>query len=157
RLRPAIVVLMELEVWPNFLKHCCKRDIPVIVINARLTTKSYRNYLVARPLTRRMFCRLSLVCAQDHTYEQRFVGVGVAQSCVRVTGTMKFDTAQVSDSVDGAAELAQSVGLRLNVVETVLVCGSTGPGEEEILLRSYRALLARHPKLRLVIVPRKPE
>ena len=75
---------------------------------------------------------------------------------VQVTGTMKFDTAQLTDSIPGAEELAAAIGLRPGE-ERIWVCGSTGPGEEEILLGIYRQLLGPWPKLRLVIVPRKPE
>jgi 3-deoxy-D-manno-octulosonic-acid transferase len=75
---------------------------------------------------------------------------------VRVTGTMKFDNAQVADRIDGADALADAVGLHPGA-EPIWVCGSTGPGEEQIVLDAYRALLPKHSKLRLVIVPRHPE
>src|SRR5581483_2660520 len=74
----------------------------------------------------------------------------------RVTGTMKFDTAQIADHIQGSDDLARSVGLDPSK-ESVWVAGSTGPGEEQLLLRCYRQLLADHPALRLVLVPRHPE
>ncbi|HEY2585782.1 MAG TPA: 3-deoxy-D-manno-octulosonic acid transferase [Tepidisphaeraceae bacterium] len=154
--RPVVVVLMELEVWPNFMLQCERRRIPVVLVNGRLTPGSFRNYRMGGPLVKRMFRRLSAVCAQEQAYADRFVALGAPPERVRITGTMKFDTAQIAERIDGAEDLAAAVGLRPGH-EPILVCGSTGPGEEEILLNLYRQLLERHPRLRLVLVPRKPE
>lgn len=154
--RPTVVVLMELEVWPNFVLQCERRGIPVVLVNGRLTAGSFRNYRLGGPLVRRMFSRLSTVCAQDQVYAERFIALGAPRDRVQTTGTMKFDTAEIADSIPGADELAAAVGLRRGP-EIVWVCGSTGPGEEALLLGVYRDLLKAHPTLRLVLVPRKPE
>jgi 3-deoxy-D-manno-octulosonic-acid transferase len=155
-LRPGVVVLMELEVWPNFMRQCRRRDIPVVLVNGRLTAGSFRNYRLGGALVRRMFARLAAVCAQEQSYADRFIALGAAPDRVQVTGTMKFDTAEIGDSVSGANELASDLGLHQDE-ELIWVCGSTGPGEEIILLRLYRGILKSHPRLRLVLVPRKPE
>ena len=155
-LRPSLVVLMELEVWPNFVRLCQRRKIPVMLANGRLTTSSFRRYRLIRPIAQSMFRRLKLVCAQDESYATRFVQLGVPLNRIRVTGTMKFDTAQVADRVDGDDNLAAAMGLKRGR-EMIWVCGSTGPGEEQIILREYRALLTQFSRLRLVVVPRKPE
>ena len=156
RQRPAAVVLMELEVWPNFISHCARRGIPVLLINGRVTGSSYRNYRLGGWLVRRMFGRLAEVCVQDAEYAERFRALGARPDVLRVTGTMKFDTAQVGDRVAGDVELAAAVGLRFGG-GPIWVCGSTGPGEESIVLSAYRQLSLAHPTLRLVIVPRHPE
>jgi 3-deoxy-D-manno-octulosonic-acid transferase len=155
-LKPCLVILMELEVWPNFIAQSRKRDIPVILVNGRLTTSSYSRYRLIKPLISGMFKRLNRVCAQDQAYADRFIALGAEPDRVLVTGTMKFDTAQVALSVPGDLLLADQVGLSPGK-EPIWVCGSTGPGEEEIILTQYRALLAKYARLRLVIVPRKPE
>ncbi len=155
-LRPDVVVLMELEAWPNFIKRCHDRNIPVVLGNARLTTSSFRNYRLAGPLLRSMFQRIALVCAQDQTYAERFLKLGMPPHHVVITGTMKFDTANMSPPSRDAAGYARSVGLEPEE-EILWVCGSTGPGEEELILRVYRKLLARFARLRLVIVPRHPQ
>jgi 3-deoxy-D-manno-octulosonic-acid transferase len=154
--RPSVVVLMELEVWPNFVLQCERRGIPVVLVNGRLTAGSFRNYRLGGPLVRRMFRRLRSVCAQEQTYAERFIALGAPPDRVQVTGTMKFDTAQVAAAIPGAEELAAAVGLHTGN-DRVWVCGSTGPGEETILLGVYRELLKSNPRLRLVLVPRKPE
>lgn len=104
-----------------------------------------------------MFGRLQLVLAQDETAAERFRYLGVTAEKVQVVGSLKYDTAEVSDEVEGAEELATAVGLRAN--EQVWVCGSTGPGEEQMLLDVFGRLReeAGLEKLRLVLVPRKPE
>ncbi|MDP9173631.1 MAG: 3-deoxy-D-manno-octulosonic acid transferase [Planctomycetota bacterium] len=155
-LRPAVVILLELEVWPNFIRHCVHRGVPVLLINGRITESSFRKYKVAKPLVRAMFSRLTHVCAQEEIYADRFVELGVSASHISVTGTMKFDTAQLADSVAGQDELAAALGLNPGK-ERIWVCGSTGPGEEQIVLEVYRDLLKQFSDLRLVIVPRKPE
>jgi 3-deoxy-D-manno-octulosonic-acid transferase len=155
-LRPSLVVLMELEVWPNFLSKCRQRGIPVILANGRLTPRSFSRYKLIKPVAANMFRRLDALCVQDDAYAQRFIELGALPERVHITGTMKFDSALVADRVAGDADLAQAIGLR-PTADPVWVCGSTGPGEEEIALRQYRELLPRFSRLRLVIVPRKPE
>lgn len=155
RLRPSVVVLMELEIWPNFLWHCSKRNIPVILANGRITEPSYRKYRRIRPITSRMFQRLTHLCAQDETYASRFADLGTPIEQMSVIGTMKFDTATITDGISGEVELASAVGLRPGA-EPIWVCGSTGPGEETMILSVYRRLRENHPGLRLVIVPRHP-
>lgn len=154
-LRPHVVVLMELEVWPNFLRQCGRRNIPVMVVNARLTPHSYIRYKWVAPVARAMFSRLAVVGAQEQAYADQFVSLGVPKDRVTVTGTMKFDTAEVGDTVPGASDLAASLNLRPD--EPLWVCGSTGPGEEQIILDAYRDLLKDFPTLRLAIIPRHPE
>lgn len=153
--RPTLAVLMELEVWPNFMAICQQRSIPVVLVNGRVTEGSFRNYRRVGPLTRPMFAKLSWVCAQEELYAKRFRAMGVSESRLQVSGTMKFDTAQIADQIAGADELAESLGIRPG--ELLWVCGSTGPGEESLLLDVYRDLLTEFPRLRLAIVPRKPE
>jgi 3-deoxy-D-manno-octulosonic-acid transferase len=154
--RPTVVVLMELEVWPNFMAECKRRNIPVMIVNGRLTLSSFQGYRRLRPLTRSMFASLAHVCAQDQTYASRFIEVGTPPDFISVTGTMKFDTAQVGDRVEGDEQLARAVGLSPGR-EPIWVCGSTGPGEESFVLQAYRTLRIRHPNLRLAVIPRKPE
>jgi 3-deoxy-D-manno-octulosonic-acid transferase len=155
-LRPAIVVLLELEVWPNFIRRCAQRKVPVILINGRITPGSFRKYRLAQPLIGSMFARLQHVAVQDQEYARRFAELGVPSTRVSVTGTMKFDTAEITNEIAGENELATAVGLSPGK-HPIWVCGSTGPGEEAILLPVYQRLLKRFTDLRLVIVPRKPE
>src|SRR6185295_12989890 len=156
-LRPSVVGLIELELWPNFIRECAKRNIPVVLLNGRITETSFERYKWIRPVVKKMLERVSAICAQDQTYARRFVELGARPERVQVTGTMKFDTASVGNRVDGDEELAAALKLQSGGGERIWVCGSTGPGEEQIVLRQFRTLLTKHARLRLVIVPRKPE
>ncbi len=136
----------------------------MIVVNGRVTEPSFRKYRLGGPVTRRMFARLSAACVQEPVYADRFRRLGVPADRISITGTMKFDTATVGDRVPGDELLCEELQIRpvslypgSAEAQRFWVCGSTGPGEEEAILKQYRQLLARHTRLRLVIVPRKPD
>jgi len=155
RLKPGVVVLMELELWPNFMRQCRARSIPVVVANGRITPPSFRRYRRAALFTKGMFASLTAAAVQDETYAGLFRQLGVPDDRVKVLGTMKFDSATLADKITGDDQLAAEVGLRPGE-ETIWVCGSTGRGEEQIILDVYQKLLAAHPTLRLAIIPRHP-
>lgn len=152
-LRPSLVILMELELWPNFMAACEQRKIPVVLANGRITETSFKGYRVGSFITRRMFGRLAALCAQEKTYADRFEQLGADPAKMTVTGTMKFDTAPESPTIPGTDDLARDMDLR----SPLWVCGSTGPGEEEIVLQTYKSLIQETPDLQLAIIPRKPE
>jgi 3-deoxy-D-manno-octulosonic-acid transferase len=154
--RPDVVVLMELEVWPNFVSHCARQRIPVLLVNGRLTETSLGRYRWVRPLVAPTFRRLWRLCVQDEVYRDRFISLGCDPARVEVTGTMKFDSAALGAAADAGAlaKIKAEMGLSTG---PVWVCGSTGPGEEALLLDVYRRLLGDVQALRLVLVPRKPE
>ncbi len=160
RVNPAMIVLVELEVWYNLVVSASRRGIPVVVVNGRLTARSARRLAWLGAVGRSMFRSLSWVGAQDDTIAARFRALGVPPERLEVTGSMKWDTAQIADAMDGADALGKALGF--DGSRPVWVCGSTGPGEEGVILDAYRKVLAmqsasadRTPML--VIVPRKPE
>jgi len=158
RVRPSVIVLMELEVWPNLIEVAAERHIPVLIANGRVTAeRSMRrfNHPLVRPLARRMFRQIAWVGAQDETYAERFIALGVPADRVAVTGSLKYDAADVSDHIPGQDELAAEMGI--DTRRPLWVCGSTGPGEEALLLEAYAQLREHTPELQLAIVPRKPE
>lgn len=156
RMRPDLVVLMEGEVWPNFLAACNRRKIPVVVVNARMSAdKGYPRYKKLGRLAARLFNRLTAIGVQDEMYAGLFRSLGVAEDKLHLTGMMKFDTAEVADRLEGQDALASAVGI--DPQEKLIVAGGTGPGEERILLDVFGELRDRHGDARLAIVPRKPE
>ena len=147
--RPDVVLLMELEIWPNFTRLCANRSIPIAVINGRLSARSFARSLRVRWILSPMFRRLSRVAAQDQAYADRFEAMGVARNRIAVTGTMKWDTAEIADHVDGAEELAQEMGIDRSM--PLIVAGSTALGEETLIS-------AACPEgVQLLCAPRKPE
>jgi 3-deoxy-D-manno-octulosonic-acid transferase len=151
--KPLAVILMELEIWPNFIASCELRGIPVILANGRITEGSYKNFRLGSFLTRRVFRKLAAVAAQEELYAERFINLGTDPAVTSVTGTMKFDTASTTLDPIAAEALASQLSLR----HPLWVAGSTGPGEEEIVLLTYQTLLKEFPALQLAIVPRKPD
>lgn len=159
--KPDVVAMVELEVWPNFVRSCRARGVPVLVINGRLSARSFRGYSRLRPFFRRTFGRLSLACVQDAEYAERFRAMGVDAARVRITGSMKWDAAAVArpgETVTGAAELAAALGIdrgRPLVVggSTAPMSGASGEGscEEALLHASVPA------GVQLLCAPRKPE
>ena len=133
RVRPALVVLGELELWPSFLAACARRRIPVAVVNGRLSERSYQGYRRWSALVRPMFRQLALVIAQTETYRDRFVALGVPAERAVVGGSLKWDAAARDPDPARAAALAAALGI--DAARPVIVAGSTGPGEEEALLR----------------------
>lgn len=158
RLAPRICVLMELEVWYNFTAVAKKRGVKLIVANGRISSsKGFPRYRKIAPLVRNMFARLDLVLAQDKDYAERFRFLGVPPDRIEIIGTLKYDTAEITDNVPGADEIAQK--LMITEKNKIWVCGSTGPDEEKIILETYKKLKTTKQTagLRLIIVPRKPE
>jgi 3-deoxy-D-manno-octulosonic-acid transferase len=177
RIGPRLIVLMELEVWYNFVRHATRRGATVVVANGRITERSARRLCRLASLIRPMFADLAWVGAQDETIAERFARLGTPPSRITVTSSMKWDSALVADTVPGAEALAAAVGLP--VAGPTWVCGSTGPGEDEVILEAQRMLLDTFERMerdvqgvpsapragvdslsarpRLVIVPRKPE
>ncbi len=156
RLRPTICLLMELEVWPNFVAIAQRLNVPVVVVNGRISDRSFPKYTRVKALVRPIFRKVTLVLAQTEEYARRFKEIGVSAENVVVTSSVKYDTAQIADKVEGADALAARLHIR---DERLWVAGGTGPGEEEILLRAFQRIVQKDEfrDLRLVIVPRKPE
>lgn len=146
---PDLVLLTELELWPNFTRLCERRAIPVAVINGRLSARSFKRSMRVRWLLAPMFRRLAHVCAQDASYASRFVAMGVPSERVTVTGTMKWDTAEIADAVDGSDALASEMGIDRST--PIVVAGSTALGEETLIASALPA------GVQLLIAPRKPE
>jgi len=155
RIQPTMIVLVELEVWYQFVTLASARGIPVAVVNGRLSETSLRRFGWIRPVARRMFRVLSWIGAQDETYAERFRKVGVPAERVVVSGSMKWDTAELVDTIPGSDALARAMGL--DPSRPIWVCGSTGPGEEAVILKARDRVRRGHPSLQLVLVPRKPE
>ena len=147
--RPDAAAMVELELWPNFVKACSSRGIPVAVVNGRLSERSFRGYRRIRAGIGPTFSRLAFAAVQDESYAERFRAMGVPAERVTVTDTMKWDAAVISDAVPGADELAASLGIDRS--RPLIVAGSTAEDEEAMLHA------ACPPGVQLLCAPRKPE
>ncbi len=136
-IRPAICLLMELEVWPNFVRIAQLLKIPVIIVNGRMSDKSYPRYRKIKPIAKKMFGKITLTLAQTEQYARRFKELGCPDEKVIVTGSLKYDTAQITDKVEGADALAAQLNIGS---ERLWVAGGTGNDEEKILIDVYKEL-----------------
>ncbi|MDD5255790.1 MAG: 3-deoxy-D-manno-octulosonic acid transferase [Candidatus Omnitrophica bacterium] len=150
RIKPGLFICVETEIWPNLIACLRRKGIPVAVINARISDASFGGYRLFKFLFGRTFASLSLACAQTDLDRRRLAQLGVPEERIVVTGNMKFDFA-------ARANPAASQILTASAQELLWVCGSTHPGEEEVLTRVYKNVSARFPQLKLLIAPRHPE
>lgn len=154
RIKPTAIIQVEAEWWPSFLFRAARRGIPVAMVNVRITEKGVRGYRRMSGLFARMANVPEVIATQNATYRERLLSLGTDARRVVVTGQMKYDNVTF-EAPAGVDDLARDLGIRPG--ERVLVAGSTGPGEEELLLEAYGTLKPDFPDLRLSIVPRKPE
>lgn len=149
---PQLIVLMELEIWPNFLFLAKKKDIPVILINGRLSDKSFRRY--SRYL--KIFfpwitSAIKLFSVQTNIYKERFEKLGIKSENIHITGNMKYDDVTYSENKD----IRDVFGISKDM--QVFVAGSTHDPEERIIIDNYSKIVSMFPSFRLIIVPRHPK
>jgi 3-deoxy-D-manno-octulosonic-acid transferase len=152
-IRPEAIVLVEAEIWPNFLWRARDMGIPVFLVNARLSGRSYRGYKRFGVLFRRLFASLSGVGAQNEADAAKLRELGCHPEAIHLVGSLKFDAAKLDERhrLDVPALLRQ-VGVMPGA--RLIVAGSTHPGEEAILAEQFLRLRSRFPDLFLVLVPR---
>jgi 3-deoxy-D-manno-octulosonic-acid transferase len=154
-LRPDLLVLAELELWPNLINAANRRDVPVVVVNGRLSAASYRGYRRVRWFVSRMMRNLASIAVQNDVYAGRFLDLGAPPDRVHVTGSIKFDNATIDRGNPRTTGLADLAGI--GPQHQVFLAGSTQAPEEAIALAAFEELQPRYPDLRLILVPRHPE
>jgi len=155
RIRPDVLALVELELWPNLIRAVKSRDGQVAVVNGRLSQHSYRGYRRMRWFWIAVLNQVDLIAAQNDDYAERFINLGAPRPRVYVTGSTKFDGAQTDRANPATSALAKLAGIASD--DIVFLAGSTQEGEEEIALDVFQMLGTEEPRLRLILVPRHPE
>ncbi len=155
RVRPDVLALAELELWPNLIHAARRRGACAAVVNGRLSEHSFRGYRRIRFLLRRVFEQIDLMAVQDATYAERFLALGAQPKTVQVTGSMKYDGAQTDRNNPATRRLAELAGFTPD--DVVFLAGSTQEGEEAAALEAFSQLVTQFSRLRLVLVPRHPE
>jgi 3-deoxy-D-manno-octulosonic-acid transferase len=153
RVRPAVGIVMETELWPNLVAGCERRAIPLVLANARLSERSARGYARVGALTRQMLAGISAIAAQSAEDAARLIALGASADCVHVTGSIKFDVPVSAATV----EQGRALRGRWGAGRGVLIAASTHEGEEEHILDAFARIVARVPDCLLVLVPRHPE
>lgn len=154
-LRPALIVLCESELWPNFLATAKRLGVPVALVNGRMSPRSLARYSKLAPLVRGLFARLDVVGVQGDEYAAAMLSLGATPGRVRVTGNIKYDGALTDRDNPRSEELRRLFEVREG--ELIWVAGSLQPAEEEVALAVWEKVKAKLPSLRMFVVPRQRE
>ncbi|MEO1497277.1 MAG: 3-deoxy-D-manno-octulosonic acid transferase [Planctomycetota bacterium] len=155
RVRPDLLLLAELELWPNLIAAAKRHGARVAIVNGRLSDGSLRGYRRLRPLVRRVLAMVDRVAAQDDATAGRFIELGAPPERVAVTGSLKYDGAPIDRENPKTVALRDLTGWTAE--HTVWLVGSTQAPEEAVCLEVFQELAEEHPNLRLILVPRHPE
>lgn len=155
RLNPSLVILAELEIWPNMTRLISQRGIPMAIANGRLSENSFKGYRRIAWLMRRLVKRIDLIASQSNTYSQRFHQLGATDEALVTVGNVKFDGAQADRNNSLTRSLRKLAGVGPD--ELVFVAGSTQPEEDRIAINVWRDMVLEFPDLRLILVPRHPQ
>lgn len=155
-IRPDIFVAMETEIWPNFIRICKESGAKLLILNGRISPRSYKRYMRTKAFWKRVLQGIDEIGVISETDASRIKDIGIDENKIRVVGNAKYDSL-ASRASDPA--LQAEVYKRLGIVHgsLVLVAGSTHYNEESIILDVYRGLLAKYPDLMLILVPRHIE
>ncbi len=153
RINPQLLIIVETEIWPNLYAACAQKNIPLLLVNARLSTKSTRQYLRLKRLVSETLSYATLIAVRSEEDRQHFLSLGAPTKKLELTGNIKFDIA-INKKVSKQGELLKA---QWGKERPVWVAASTHAGEDEIILAIFKRLKQSFPMLLLIIVPRHPE
>jgi 3-deoxy-D-manno-octulosonic-acid transferase len=153
-INPAAVLIMETELWPNFLRECRARQVPVALVNGRISRQSFRRYSLIRFFLKRVLACLSVAIMQSETDAGRLQALGMPVDRIRTAGNLKFDAGALSSPVEKTAEIRERFAFRPDAL--LILAASTHAPEEKIILESFKKHVKSQP-VRLMVAPRHPE
>jgi 3-deoxy-D-manno-octulosonic-acid transferase len=157
--KPRLFVMMETEIWPNLLRQCKRMGVATVMVNGRISARSYPRYKIARPFFRQVLGDVDRFCMQTEESARRVIDIGADPATVVVTGSLKFDSLDMPGAVtlDGRGQNRVLRYFRMNSGRPVIVAGSTMREEEQMVLQVFRRLKTGTTNPLLVIAPRHPE
>jgi 3-deoxy-D-manno-octulosonic-acid transferase len=156
--RPKLFIMMETEIWPNLLRECRARGIKTAVVNGRISARSFPRYKLIRPMMRKVMDHIDRFLVQSEESARRFIDLGADPGRVVVTGSLKFDSLELSATALQARARDRVLRyFRVPASRPVIVAGSTMKGEEAQVLRAFRKVRTAAPNTLLVLAPRNPE
>jgi 3-deoxy-D-manno-octulosonic-acid transferase len=155
--RPRLFIMMETELWPNLLRACHERDIQTVLVNGRISSRSYPRYRIARPFFRHVLGHLDLACMQSEESARRLIDIGIDPGKVVVTGSLKFDSLETPASMEARGRQRVLRYFRVRDDRLVMIAASTLKGEEGPVLTAFRRVKRSRPDALLIIAPRRPE
>ena len=153
KIQPKLVIIMETELWPNWFLACKKKNIPIIIANARLSPQSQEGYNRIRSLTAMTLNCVDKLLAQTNEDAKRFIELGISPDKVSILGNIKFDLT-IPDNIH---EKAQSFRTLWQKDRLVWIAGSTHHREEEVVFNAFKLIKKEYPSALLILVPRHPE
>jgi 3-deoxy-D-manno-octulosonic-acid transferase len=153
-IRPSVVLIMETELWPRLFSECRRKQIPVALVNGRISNKSFQRYRWIRSFIGRVLNDLTLAIMQSPEDAKRIRDLGVDAEKLRVSGNLKFDSANVALDQDLTSKLRERFNLNGSAL---IVAASTHEPEEKVILAAFKRTRESHPDGRLLIAPRHPE
>lgn len=153
KIKPKMLILVETELWPNYLYYCEQQTIPTMLFNARLSDRSTRRYLILKRLTQAMMHSITHIIAQTTLDADNFQKLGVPASKISVTGSVKFDLSIPEAVIDKGVLLRTKLG----AARPVWIAASTHEGEEKLVLSAHQQILKKFPQALLILVPRHPD
>jgi len=152
-------IMMETEIWPNLLRACRRGGIKTVLVNGRISSRSYPRYRLARPFFRRVLSNVDRFCMQGEESARRIIEMGADPETVVVTGSLKFDSLDLPGTATAADRGRNRVlrYFRIPPDRPVIIAASTLKGEEEPVFEAFQRIRARLPETLLIIAPRKPE
>ncbi|MDN6180318.1 MAG: 3-deoxy-D-manno-octulosonic acid transferase [Halomonas subglaciescola] len=162
RVRPALAIMFETELWPNLLHACRRRGVPVAVVNGRLSPRAFERYRRITPLMREALASVSWLAAKSSADAERFAALGMPPERTDVVGSLKFENRPAAAALEVGKRLraaieVEGVSRHEGGQRSVWVAGSTRDGEETALLEAHARLRQRHPTALLILVPRHPQ
>jgi len=155
KIQPGLLLIAETELWPNLLRSCGKKGIPIILFNGRVSQRSFRRYLLFKFFFKECLQYISFFLMQTEEDRKRIIKIGGESQKTRAVGNLKFDQPFPSFTPETRNEIAKTLGL--SGKENVLIAGSTHSGEEEILVTLFKELKKKDPNLLLILAPRHLE
>ncbi len=155
KIQPSIFLIAETELWPNLLRSCRKKGIPIILFNGRISRKSFRRYLLFKFFFKECLKYISLFLMQTEEDRRRIIEIGAESQKTKAVGNLKFDQTFPSFNQEAMGEMTKALGFQGN--EKILIAGSTHSGEEEILIALYKELKKIDPHLVFILAPRHLE
>ncbi len=157
RIKPAIIVVSETEIWPSLFLEANKRNVPVVLVNSRISDYSWPYYKLLKYFLRQILSGVSFVAAQSKVDADRYLELGVAEQKVSVGGSTKYDRSQGVDKSDVKKLTSLKKEYGFDTKSKIFVAGSVRPGEDEIVVRAFIRAREELPELGLLIAPRHPE
>ncbi len=155
RINPHVIVMIESDIWPNFMHTVKKEKIPTVLVNARLSMQSYKGYKRFSPLFTPMFLQFAAICTQTQNDSERFINLGLPKNNIITTGNIKFD--QKFDNINRDDVKKLSVLIKSEINKKVFIAGSTHKGEEIILSKSFLNIRKVVKNSVFIVVPRNPD